>query len=399
MAAGECGAERALGGQAGAGTFLDLFVWCICTFRPPPLSIMPVFQPVVPPFASRKFLFLHAMRLHTLAYLVASALVVPAALAGEPPGLITIVKDDENDEGLGYRDIVERPSGNLLATRGSGASVWDIDPNRKTRRYLFKIEGADYIEAITALPNEVYVFWAYRESAPVWPEVLDGVPGIWMVDLSGGDDREPDTEKVLPLLNAFGTHVGLAAWDDTRVVMCDTETASVRILDIKTRKLEVAIDTLNLERARAIHAQDNWVYVLTKGELHRIRVDSDARPLGNPETIAADLDLSRSFDVADDGTVYAVSYDSRAGEGKAGEGTVLRITADGAHVAIAGGPGTETFLHTAAARIGRTGGKTTTLYVTTMSARGKGNEGRIMAIENFKALTTVIAEDAGTVGM
>ncbi|MBE3049898.1 hypothetical protein IMZ48_46855 [Candidatus Bathyarchaeota archaeon] len=317
---------------------------------------------------------------------MASPLVVPAAFAADP---ITIIEDVKNDKGKGYRDIVERPSGTLLATRASDPSVWEVDPNSKVRKLLFEIQGADYIEAITALPNEVYVFWAYIESSSVDSDVPSSsvdpeqprakVPGIWKVDLSGADDQKPVPVRDFP--EDFDTHVGLAAWGETRVLMCDTNTEVVRIIDITTKTTKqidvaIAIDTLKLKYADAIYAEDGWVYLIKNnpGELYRIPVDADAHPKGEPERItsAPDLDLSGSFDVADDGAVYAVSNESKQ---------VLKINLDGDHVAIAGGSGDKRFQHPAAVRIGRTLGKTETLYVTTMES--KVDTGRIMAIENY----------------
>ena len=86
------------------------------------------------------------MRFHTLAYLLASALVLPTALAKDPPGLVTIIKASDNKQKYGFQSFVERPSGNLLVSRNNidlVPSLWDIDPNKKTGKRLFEIPGAD----------------------------------------------------------------------------------------------------------------------------------------------------------------------------------------------------------------------------------------------------------------
>ncbi|MBE3049897.1 hypothetical protein IMZ48_46850 [Candidatus Bathyarchaeota archaeon] len=105
-------------------------------------------------------------------------------------------------------------------------------------------------------------------------------------------------------------------------------------------------------------------------------MDSDARLRGGSQVIANGFGEYGIFDVADDGTIYALD---------SGRKEVLKITIGSEPVVIA--DGADRFPTATSIMIGRTSGKTGTLYVSTAGFKSdEDTPGKILAIENFSAV-------------
>ena len=294
------------------------------------------------------------MRLHILLSITATAIATAASTRPHHPKLSVIYETDSI--GPWFENLAVRPSGTILATRMDAPQLWHIDPRRKTGAPLVEVPGVLSTTGIAEVADDVYVFAAGNFSF----EARGFVPGslsVWKVDLSGLKKRAPVPMLIADFPDA-GFLNGIAAWDGTRVLVGDTTGSKVYLLDIVSGEFEVALDVPEVAFVNGINVRDGWIYFVSGelGTFYRVPVDSDARPTGAPELIAADLSLD-DFDIADDGTVFAAAVWNNQ---------VVRITEDRAVTVIAGGPDSVELLSCTSAKLGRTASDKGTIYVSTM---------------------------------
>lgn len=284
--------------------------------------------------------------------------IIPAALlavAAARRPQVSVVYETETI-GPWFENLAVRPSGTILASRMDAPQLWHIDPDNKTGVPLVEVPGVLSTTGIAEVAEDVYVFAAGNFSFET-RSVVPGSFSVWAVDLAGAGDESPVPELVASFPDA-GFLNGVAAWDDSRVLVSDTTGGVVYVLDINTGEFSVALDIPEVAIANGIRARNGTVYVVSgdSGSIYRIPVDEDAGLNGTPELIAADLSLD-DFDIADDGTIYgAAVWNSQ----------VVKIAVDGEVTVVAGGADSLELLSCTSVRLGRRKSDKETIYVSTM---------------------------------
>ncbi|MBE3043325.1 hypothetical protein IMZ48_12290 [Candidatus Bathyarchaeota archaeon] len=280
---------------------------------------------------------------------------------------VSIAFEKETKTGLGFEDLVIRPSSALLTSRLYDNHLWNIDLDSETGSELVEVPGVNSIIGIARLADDVYVFAAGNMTSD---NRVSGAWGLWKVDLTGSGDQEPVPELIT--LSPSATRLaGVAVWDGSRVLMSDFYGNKVHVLDIWTGEWLVPLEHPEIKQPFGIKVHDSSIYISTsEGTIYRLLVDGVAHVLGTPEIMASDYSLTSYFDIVDDGTIYAVSYDT---------GKVVEITQEKKITVIAGDGDNYkiTQMCRSVAAVGRTDGKHRTLYAT-KSGR------KIVSIEYYK---------------
>lgn len=294
------------------------------------------------------------MRAIIPAALLAVASAAAAVPAASSPQISVIY--ETGTVGPWFENLVVRPSGTILASRMDAPQLWHIDPDQKTGFPLVEVPGALSTTGIAEVAEDVYVFAAGNFSFET-RGFVPGSLGVWVVDLAGAVAESPVPELVARFPDA-GFLNGVAAWDDSRVLVSDTTGGFIYILDVNTGEFSVALDIPEVVFANGIRTHKGKIYVVSgeSGSLYRIPVDEDARINGTPELVAADLSLD-DFDVAHDGTIYGAAVWNNQ---------LVKIAEDGEVTVVAGGPDSLELLSCTSARLGRREEDETTVYVSTM---------------------------------
>ncbi|CAI4211903.1 unnamed protein product [Parascedosporium putredinis] len=208
------------------------------------------------------------------------------------------------DVGTWFENLAVRPSGSVLATRMDAPEVWHIDPKEGTGSVLVTVPSALSTTGITELTPDVWVFSAANFSFGEPFGLAPGSMAVWKVDLSEGDEgAEPELVARFP---DAGFLNGMATWDEKRVLVGDTTSSAIYLLDVETGEFTTALDGPEVAGVNGIRVHDGAVYAVatTNTTLYKIPVTEDAALDGEAEVILQGLGMD-DFDVAADGTIYA----------------------------------------------------------------------------------------------
>ena len=234
-----------------------------------------------------------------------------------------------------FENLAVRPNGLILATRGDAPEIWQIDPATGEGAVLVTVMGAFNLTGITELTaapckqrkrwrrqqqqqqqqtepqGETYVFGSsyFLDFANVVP----GSAKIWTLQFPTTNANTPPTVSLLTTLPDAGLINGMATWDSGRVLLSDTLTSSIYLLDVATGTFTTPFS--GLSGVNGIRTAPGYVYSADPvlGVLSRTPVDADAVPTGPAELLLEDQQM-------DD---FALAVDGASGAGKAYVGTLM----------------------------------------------------------------------------
>ncbi|EAQ92938.1 hypothetical protein CHGG_01173 [Chaetomium globosum CBS 148.51] len=216
-----------------------------------------------------------------------------------------------------FENLAVRPNGLILATRGDAPEIWQINPRTGAGTLLATVADTFNLTGITQLTTtpETYVFGSSHMLS--FTEVVPASAKIWTLEFPapGSTPTTTSTPPVVSLLTtlpAAGFINGMATWDANRVLLSDTLTSSIYLLDVATATFTTPFSSLSgVNGIRTAPGYVYWVDPIAL-KLSRTPVDADAVPTGLAELLLEDQQMD-DFALAVDGT----------GAGKAYLGTLL----------------------------------------------------------------------------
>jgi hypothetical protein len=263
-------------------------------------------------------------------------------------------------------NVAQRSNGDLLITLLSTPELHSIspltDPATQTLVHSFgDTSNITSLLGITELEHDVFAFIAGNSSEL-------GSYSVWQADFrhhTGGSSAL--ITKVADVPSA-GLLNGMTTLDPNTVLIADSWAGNVIKLDMRTGKIEVAIDDASMNPnttprftsgINGIKRLGSTLYFTNSftGKFHRVQIDRHTgKAIGAIETVASDLLDNDDFAVREDATVYAVrdSYN-----------IVEKVQPNGTHAVFAGSVDSVGMAGPTAATIGRTPNDMNVLYVVT----------------------------------
>ncbi|KAH6650386.1 hypothetical protein F5144DRAFT_43278 [Chaetomium tenue] len=216
-----------------------------------------------------------------------------------------------------FENLAVRPNGLILATRGDAPEIWQINPATGAGTLLATVPGTFNLTGITQLTTtpETYVFGSSHMLS--FTEVAPASAKVWTLEFPAPSSTPtttstPPVVSLLTTLPAAGFINGIATWDTNRVLLSDTLTSSIYLLDVSTATFTTPFSSLSgVNGIRTAPGYVYWVDPITP-KFSRTPVDADAVPTGPAELLLEGQQMD-DFALAVDGT----------GAGKAYVGTLL----------------------------------------------------------------------------
>ena len=262
------------------------------------------------------------------AYLLLLSSSIPVLALSTPTPVFTIPGTIHPDSW--FENLAVRPNGLILATRGDAPEIWQINPATGEGAILVTVTGAFNLTGITELtaaPCQQRKRWRRRQQqqrqqraetqgetyvfgSSYFLDFVNVVPGsakIWTLQFPATDDNIPPTVSLLTTLPDAGLINGMATWDSGRVLLSDTLTSSIYLLDVATGTFTTPFS--GLSGVNGIRTAPGYVYSvdMMPGVLSRTPVDADAVPTGPAEPLLEHPQM-------DD---FALAVDGASGAGKA----------------------------------------------------------------------------------
>ncbi|KAI2788105.1 hypothetical protein POX_f08492 [Penicillium oxalicum] len=240
-------------------------------------------------------------------------------------------------------NLVERRDGSLLLTRLDTPEVWSLDPATGTAELVHSFPMVTSCFGISEIEDDVFAVVIGNFSSTTYQPT----PGSFVVQKIDFSNAAARTEGA----NAGHTVSEIAAIPEavalngmtsfTReshlVLIADSPVGLGWKLNTQSGEYSVALNNTKLRPAEGqalplgvngLKVLNDYVYYssTTRMEFGRVKVNSEAMPVGDYETIASGF-LPDNFDVASDGTAY-IATDP--------QNSVVRITPSG-QIALVGG--------------------------------------------------------------
>ncbi|KAM7211550.1 hypothetical protein V8F06_013073 [Rhypophila decipiens] len=146
-----------------------------------------------------------------------------------------------------FENLVVRPNGRILATRGDAPEIWQINPSTGAGEMLVSLPpstGAFNLTGISRVHmgdgDEIYVFGSSHIPAPL--QVTPGSAKVWTLEMANSGSA---SVSLLASIPAAGFLNGIAEWGrNGRVLISDTEREAVYLMDVATGSFTTPLTNL-----------------------------------------------------------------------------------------------------------------------------------------------------------
>ncbi|KAF7714894.1 Uncharacterized protein PECH_007863 [Penicillium ucsense] len=247
------------------------------------------------------------------------------------------------NNGSWISNLVTRRDGSLLLTRLDTPEVWTLDPTNGNAAMLHSFPMVTSCFGISEIEDDVFAVVIGNFSSKTY-QPTPGSFTVQKIDFTsaGVKTKRADAQHTVSEIAAIPEAVALNGMttfsrESHLVLIADSPVGLGWKMNTQTGEYSVALNNTKLRPAEGValplgvnglKALNDYVYYssTTRMEFGRVKVDSEAMPVGDYETIASGF-LPDNFDVASDGTAY-VATDP--------QNSVVRITPYG-QIALVGG--------------------------------------------------------------
>ncbi|KAL6915979.1 hypothetical protein ACHAPO_005432 [Fusarium lateritium] len=218
-----------------------------------------------------------------------------------------------------FENIAIKSDGTIVTTRLDVPEIWAVDPETSSGIQVLRIPFPDEIanQALTgicSLKPDVFAVGAGSF------DLLGGAiskPGSWSIWLADLTTEQPQVKKVADM-PVIGMINGIAAWDESTVLVTDCLDGKVYNLDVETRSFSVVLEdeTMTIPadapfqvgiNGIKVHrtSEQTYIYYTTTSRfsVYRVPVTQQLQAAGPAETLASGV-VGDDFAVTGDGTVY-----------------------------------------------------------------------------------------------
>lgn len=313
------------------------------------------------------------LRTHLLpALAVVTTLLCGAAVADSRPSPPIWTVFEVKKPWSWFENMAIRASGHILATRVDLPEIWAVDPFARTGALLVTVPGVEALLGIAETRPDVFVFaasnFSLRGPDAGWQP---NSTQLWELDFRGRPCAAgpPPTARRVAEMPAAGVPNGLAAWDESAVVVADSTYGQVIMVDVATGESTTVIRDPTMARTANVSVGINglkvfeqggrrFVYYTSQAQALFCRIPVDARtgrPTGPAEVIARGFAMD-DFTLRPDGTALVASN---------ADNVITEVAPDGRHATVAGSPGSLALASDSSCLFGRTERDRDILYVTT----------------------------------